>query len=565
MTSIPNVEDKVPMMYRAQIDGRCQLHRLVQGAKEQDAKIWVDEWIERTYPNAPSFSDSDSMRSRTYKLSWRFVTNAGQDDDIIRPVIGAKGWPFYPGSSMKGLFRSACTPAQRDRYCGRELPSGDMEPGILRFLGGYPTSDAWRDKLLDLVHPQQDYQVKDGRAKHSAFMLISLYQPELQFGISSSQSLSEEEWKEIWGIWERALGKGIGSRVCAGYGHPAETEIKGDELYSPHFLKGQGMASKLLDGTGEFRPNMFRAAIRGHALRIFGGLTDAMTAEREVGKIFGDLGQREPIVGLLGMKFVTDDLQMGRQGQGSYAVPTYNIKGKLSWLLARSLQDEQREALKKLILHLNQFAMVLGGFGKSWRRADHCMFFEEYCETPSKPYIGCHWQWLGQKTSLLRDVKVRSLDKLAKFIDDTREAARTWLTLQGVQLTTDYAREWREAWHPGKVQVWGHLAEGREDSAAIEWFHSPYRNGDRCAGIAEGSIYKSSLTGKLGNIGRTWHRMYPLVRLVKDPETQKQVPKPTSKYLEFLTFFPDDSRECRAFIAYLQQEQNDFQRLWPNP
>jgi CRISPR-associated protein Cmr6 len=33
-----------------------------------------------------------------------------------------------------------------------------------------------------------------------------------------------------------------------------------------------------VDGTGEFRPNVFRAAIRGHALRIFGGLTDERTA-----------------------------------------------------------------------------------------------------------------------------------------------------------------------------------------------------------------------------------------------------------------------------------------------
>lgn len=112
-----------------------------------------------------------------------------------------------------------------------------------------------------------------------------------------------------------------------------------------------------------------------------------------------------------------------------------------------------------------------------------------------------------------------------------------------------------------------HVAEDREDSAAIEWFHGPYRNDDRRAGIAEGSIYKSSLTGKLGNIGRIWHRMYPLVRLDKDRKTKQVVPQetPKPKYLEFLTFFPDDSRECEAFIAYLQQEQNDFQRLWPNP
>jgi CRISPR-associated protein Cmr6 len=159
------------------------------------------------------------------------------------------------------------------------------------------------EKLLDLVHPQQDYQVKQGTAHHAAFMMISLYQPELNFGISSTEDISDQEWAEIWQIWEKAMAKGLGSRVCAGYGHPSN--ISGDELYPPHRIHGRGMASKTLSGA-EFRPNMFRAAIRGHALRIFGGLVPANIAEREVDKLFGGLGHREPIVGLIGMKFVAD-------------------------------------------------------------------------------------------------------------------------------------------------------------------------------------------------------------------------------------------------------------------
>lgn len=50
------------------------------------------------------------VQTRTYNLTWRFITNSGQDDGVIRPAIGAKGWPYYPGSSMKGIFRRACTP-----------------------------------------------------------------------------------------------------------------------------------------------------------------------------------------------------------------------------------------------------------------------------------------------------------------------------------------------------------------------------------------------------------------------------------------------------------------------
>lgn len=81
------------------------------------------------------------VKTRAFSLSWRFVSNGGQDDGMIRPVIGARGLPFYPGSSMKGVFRRASTPQQAERYCGKVLAGGDYEPGILRFHGGYPADD----------------------------------------------------------------------------------------------------------------------------------------------------------------------------------------------------------------------------------------------------------------------------------------------------------------------------------------------------------------------------------------------------------------------------------------
>lgn len=550
MPPIPNVINKVPMMYRAQVDGRCQLQRLVPKADEQHAQRWTKEWTERTYPHAPQFSKD--VQTRTYQISWRFVTNAGQDDGIIRPVMGAKGWPFYPGSSMKGLFRSACNPQQKKRYCGYELSNGDMAPGILRFHGGYPTNKKWVEKLLDLVHPQQDYQVKKGSAHHAAFMMISLYQPELQFGISSSEDLSDQEWAEIWQIWEKAMAKGLGSRVCAGYGHPSS--ISGDELYSPHRIHGRGMASKTLSGA-EFRPNMFRAAIRGHALRIFGGLVPANIAEREVDKLFGGLGHREPIVGLIGMKFVADNLTPGKHGHGRFEVRTYDVTGQLSWLLTRPLPDDtQREALKNLILRLNQFAMIFGGFGKSWRRIDHPLFFPEYYNKPNKSYIGCHWEWQG---NFKRDVQVSILRNISQFTNDKLlPAAREWLKLQGVTLNNQYAQEWREAWHPAKVQVWGRIAQDKEDSIAVHWFHQPYYEDNR-RGIRR-TIKGTALTGKLGTIGRIWHRMYPKFNF-----SQGNAPRKTQGYIELLTLFPDQSPECRQFLTFLQQEQQDFHKVWP--
>jgi CRISPR-associated protein Cmr6 len=81
-----------------------------------------------------------------------------------------------------------------------------------------------------MVHPQQGWQVKTFETANkksirgeSAYAQVSLYQPTLQFGISSTQSLPNEQWLEIWSIWEQAIATGIGSRVSSGYGQIATT------------------------------------------------------------------------------------------------------------------------------------------------------------------------------------------------------------------------------------------------------------------------------------------------------------------------------------------------------
>ena len=259
----------------------------------------------------PQFAQG--VQSRTYHINWRFLSNGGQDDSIIRPAIGARGWPFIPGSSIKGLFRRVCdSDQQRERYCGSATNSNDLQPGILRFHGAYPTDTAWTENLVDIVHPQHDRQVKNDSSS-GAFALISLYEPEFQFGISSTVELDDTEWATIWTIWERALANGIGSRVSAGYGQ--SQAHKADVLYHCG-LKGQGQAPKLFDGTGEFRPNIFRAGIRGHALRIFGGLTTEKIAEHAVEDLFGGV-KGGATVGLLSMAFRPSKLEMDSYGSGS--------------------------------------------------------------------------------------------------------------------------------------------------------------------------------------------------------------------------------------------------------
>ena len=558
--AIPNAYQKVPLTFRAQTTGRCQVARIIDG--KTDAVLWADEWTSQAdeYPDRAETDAQGGVQTQDCTIAWRLLTNSGLNDSVILPVLGAKGIPFFPGSSMKGLFRRACTEAQADRYCGKVTDDRDCQPGILRFQGGYPIGD-WTENLVDVVHPQQQGQVK-GQKEGGAFPLISLYKPTLRFGISSSESLGEADWAEIWGIWQRALATGIGSRVSAGYGQVATSQ---PPVLFKAKLTGQGQAPKLLTGEGEFRPNMIRAAIRGHALRLFGGLTTADRAERLVEELFGGISQGGGTIGLLGLKFVESKLVEGEFPIGSpYAQPYYKVEGELTWYLARKLEDAaQKAALEKLVTVLMQFALVFGGFGKSWRRADHRLFFEDYYEDSRKALIGCHWFWQGTPSLTRHGRKVRNPQHIRPFLAEVQRVALEWMGLRGVQ-PGGLAQGWREAWHPSRVQVWGRVAEGREDSEAIYWFHGPYRKAQ--PGICgEGSLYKSTFAGKINQVGRVWHRMYPLVTLKPDPKNPDRnlaSLRANPRFLELLTIFPDGSGVCAEFLEFLGTNPAGFDRLW---
>jgi len=570
MISIPDAHKKVPMMFRAQVSGRSQLHYIDSNKKrageKQDVQFWAEQWIEKAeFVPADKAQDLETptYQTKTYQISWRFVTNGGQDDGMIRPVIGAKGIPFYPGSSMKGAFRQACERAELagelqygscDDYCGDE---SEITPGRLRFEGAYPIND-WTQGLVDLVHPQQGWQVKNQQTNsrssgESAYALVSLNQPTLRFAISSNKPLSPEQWQEVWRVWEKAIASGLGTRVCAGYG---QVEAAQSSILYQVSLKGQGQAAKLIDDTGEFRPNIFRATLRGHALRIFGGLTDANTAEQLVEELFGGV-QGQGTVGLLGLRFQTADLSLGTFGQNGYEQPTYNVEGDVIWSLTRPLPNqEQTAALQNLVTDFMWFATVLGGFGKSWRRADHRLFYdnEDY-----QKLIGCHWQW-AQKPDKSHVLRVWNPKKVGGFIDSVLETAKVWMQLRGKTPAPQRHADWREAWHPSRVQVWGRIARTRDECAAISWLHEPYQRGIS-RGERNKSIKATSLTGKIGQIGRLWHRMYSPKVIVIKQEGKPQV-KSTNRFIELLTIFPDDSQESLDFLEFLNNKPDGFELLW---
>ncbi|MFM7641210.1 MAG: hypothetical protein ACKO45_06620, partial [Cyanobium sp.] len=295
------------MQFRAQTPGRCQ-RQYIKEPKDAppdwrpDIQRWIDQWVERVDQTTPFSGKASQSQLKIIEaqIDWRLISNSGVDEGIIRPVIGAGGWPMIPGSSIKGLFRRACPSDRLVEWCGTRFGPGDLRPGSLRFHGAWPAVASWTQGLLDVAHPQQNWQVGfgNGGERHSAFGVVSLYKPKLLIGLSSTDpKLSQADWDEIIQTMKLALRSGLGGRTCVGYG--SSGRLQGDVLFQCA-LAGQGPAAKLLDAAVEFRPTMFRAAIRGMALRLFGGLTDPGTALRVVGELFGALSREEgQHVGLL--------------------------------------------------------------------------------------------------------------------------------------------------------------------------------------------------------------------------------------------------------------------------
>jgi CRISPR-associated protein Cmr6 len=589
----------VPMMFRAQIDGRGNLQKVPPKREKHPAYKWAQEWT-KGYPPAPQNigtpmetvqpkSDQHSknppkfvsqasfdlqIKKRVYLLDWRLITNCGQDDTIIRPVIGLRGYPFFPGSSMKGAFRRAwkhlySEDAESNQklqdYCGSPAGIADPKPGCLRFHGGYPTDTRWTRDLVDVINPQEEWQTqKQGGAK--AKTAISLKEVEFEFGISSTVKLTDAQWfGEIWVVWERALAEGLGSRTSAGYGRfikdndRSKTIIQAaDHIFASVRIAGYGLSAKLFnDGQNpqknEFRPNMFKAALRGHTLRFLGGLTSATQATYLTKLLWGGTGEDpissdfdtrtspySAIVGLFGVDF---------QGQPTGEADRYKIEnGCLTIRLNRhnlNLTDTQKNDLQNLAEKLLHFSVVFAGFGKSWRRVDHQKFYKVF-DGSYKKQIGCHFWFADGNEEDYHAVK--DAGDLNTLITNMRSSFQQFAQAQVGNLDQNIARNWREAWYPyqnnlGGVQVWTHLSEA--ESLAIQWFHQEYQGNQ--------SIKHTELTGwadrNPAQIGRIWHRMYPI------NSNQNQ-------YLEILTIFPDASPSTARFLNFLATKNSGFSKIY---
>lgn len=589
--------DLVPLMYRAQIEDRGKIQ---YAGDARPATEWVNEWLdgcplttnsqqENINIRQAAFQETPQRRANfTYKMpqfganvhtweytqNWRLVTNSGQDEDVIRPVIGAKGIPFYPGSSMKGAFLRACQQIAPDKvlyYCGGEVEEiiarktqKRTKPGVLRFHGAYPVDMSWgreRERLVDVVHSQERRQVIEN-VNTGANVQISLYKIRFQFGISSIDN--NIDWNEVKEIWERALSEGIGSRTSAGYGRFKHIEDRSKEILSVN-ISGQGLTSTLLtsDDEGnkiaEFRPNMFKAALRGHTLRLLAGVTDVVTAQRLTKELWGGFlqGDKEhgSIVGKFGINFNIERLIHGKynyspDGRRARPMPIYNLKsGELNIISVKSFSKEDKDFLTLLI----KFSFLLGGFGKSWRRVHHDLFFKSYLANNYNPMIGCHWLFAqpSEAENYCITAPRGELGNIMNFLSSIPDTVRNYFNLEP---TNTYINDWREVWHPEKVQVWGRIAENKNDSQAVKWFHR------------DNFIKRTELTGKIGNpsqVSRIWHRMYPLYVKRDGKIMHKKNEAGEYKYVELLTIFtPDNLPIAKIFLDFLNSNSHGFIKLW---
>jgi len=579
----------VPLVHRAQIEHRSQLQRIVRDSV-LDSLQYVREWIgkpEEPTPNAlvrvstspPAYRPANPFHttgiSKTFEIqiAWRLLSNSGLIPDLICPVIGSGGWPFIPGSSIKGLFKRACTPEQAKNWCGTGDETNEIKPGCLRFHGAWPKDVSWRNGLLDLTHPQEAWQIgfKSGSEGHNANAVISLLRPILQVGISSQRQLNDVEWSEISRILQVALSNGIGGRTSTGYGATtAQAPSDNARILFSENLRGQGPASKLLDGSPEFRPTMFRAAIRSMALRLFAGITDEQAAQAEVEHLFGGFHSTgKPVVGQLACQFShTVRPKFGAFGIRPNQQQVFVCQGDLSWHLASSaaIGENEKKLLIDLLYHLHALAMTLCGFGRSWRRPDHRIFLASYKTRP----IGCHWEW-GNPDSLPHGFIPQDSSQLGALIEETGKSAFDWLSHRRAlkprpvdRIWSDQVPNWREVIHPAKMKVWCRLVEKQDQSSAITWIHRP-KQGEYRESVLD--LSKSRLKGGFfphdgksrAVVSRLWIKMFPVLRApVKHDPVDGYCPHVdplvlhddvqltniwSGPYLEIVTLFPASSRQ----------------------
>jgi CRISPR-associated protein Cmr6 len=492
---IQNTLQGPPMMYRAQVQGRCNLQFVGDRDGNPNRTQWMEEWRQST--SSPRYcyqyeSEGDKTKTPIYsftvKFPYRVFSNSGQDS-IARPVLGKYGIPYIPGSSIKGLLKRLTrsnTLSQNDQdlvqaYCGDE-----DNPGRLRFHGAYPIGN-WANQIVDVVHPQQARQVEDNTAG-SAFALLSFYKPEFVFEFSSADD--SVDWQKVEELVRQSLQLGLGGKTSTGYGFADKPNYADSEhpdyANARHFdLKGVGVSSVLLDGSPEFRPNLFKATLRGHLKRLFGGVcNDENRIKQEVDAFLGSTDSE----GMIRLFYALEDYQpIEAREARDQQTKAHSVSGKLH-IAANSSED--LDFIEKILT----FAYYLGGSGKSWRRVWHKAFYHKRYRF----HIGCHWT-----SNKIQPVVTK--EALQQFLNTLHQSCQQRLSLTNVAPIT----VWRESFHPSRVAVYCSKAPVTA-SAAIRLFHDNDFKTTRAIGGRDPHRDHPDKVKAPGYTSHVWHRMLPI-------------------------------------------------------
>jgi CRISPR-associated protein Cmr6 len=503
-------EEEVPMMYRAQVDGRCSL---MFAGNNQDLDDWKEQWI---YPNSqelPRYQKQEpklGLNGTIYRIKvqfpFRLLSNCGQDS-IIRPILGKNGIPYFSGSSVKGLFRRACNEAQSKKYCGDDKNLAPSSLGF-RFHGAYPVGD-WsgmhkvkvrkngqeitevRYRMLDVVHPQQERQLGTEKKQNAtALASISLYQPTMIFEFSSADP--DTNWKEVETIFWRAIALGVGGKTSIGYGLGGHNDQRpaiapSGKVKTDVMLIGQGVSSTLRSGEAEFRPNLFKASLRGHFQRLLAGVIgDRRKLDSHIDLLFGSSSSPGAIQLFWEQRKEVTYFQFG-------ATQTFKADGILHINASRKEDVE-------LIEQVLKFAFIMGGFGKSWRRVSH----EKFHKTYTKFEIGCHWELPSMDRSWMQ---IKLIADLQSFLEEIHQ---DYIKRFGANKASPL--DWRESWHPERLSVY---AVVMKESKAITLFHDDIFKKTPAIG---GRIIEEKFNKRIQKkeekeqliISHVWHRMLPI-------------------------------------------------------
>lgn len=537
--------EEICMMYRAQITERCQLQN---ASKNQHLTKWVNEWIQPASDLSPTYQKSQpslgldgTMYRFLLELPGRLSSNSGQDN-IIRPVLDSEGIPVIPGSGIKGLFKRWL---QRNQLTSDKITSSELNLAKkLRFHRAYPIGD-WTGggRIVDVIHPQQERQIGIKKTSPHAFAAITLYKPKLVFELSCRQKLTLEQWQLVENWVKSALVAGIGGKTSTGYGLTGQAPRPKEQYNLIIPLLGTGVSSLLRSDIPEFRPNQFKASIRGHITRLLGGVCgDRDLINQQLKYFFG----HDRATGKLDLYWQTQAFLGQDKTQGDENTPIFMAQGKL----LVCLPDREADWLRSVF----RFSYIMGGFGKSWRRVWHKCDLRNWHPGFMPSYqtraIGCHWESEDQNFVGIKS-KQDLEDFLSKLYLDTQQFCSQLNSRQPNNRleSQDYMTTWREAWHPDNVSVY---ALETDMSQAIDLFHDREEIfkytpavGGRGINLKNGKEERDNCPTSFSSV---WHRMLPI----------------GDKYLEIMTVFHNNSNTTDWMHKEVEQHTSFIKEIQKN-